>query len=94
MGFDRFGLHTDYCVRKVGCVLQHCDGLLGVLGVLGVLGGLGVLGAILGDLKLLLRQQGSAPLQYNSVYWWKYIFAKGQSNICVLFHKMKWSFPR
>ena len=75
MGFDRFGLHTDYCVRKVGCVLQHCDGILGVLGVLGVLGGLGVLGVLLGDLQLLLRQQGSAPLQYNNVYWWKYIFA-------------------
>ena len=74
MGFDRFGLHTDYCVRKVGCVLQHCDGLLGVLVVLGVLGGLGVLGVLLGDLQLLLRQ-GLASLQYNNVYWWKYIFA-------------------
>ena len=74
MGFDRFGLHTDYCVRKVGCVLQHCDGFLGVLVVRDVLGGLGVLGVLLGDLQLLLRQ-GSAPLQYNNVYWWKYIFA-------------------
>ena len=54
--------------------MQHCDGILGVLGVLGVLGGLGVLGVLLGDLQLLLRQ-GSAPLQYNNVYWWKYIFA-------------------
>ena len=85
MGFDRFGLHTDYCVREVLRVLVVLGGLgvfgvlgvlglLDVLGVLGVLGGLGVLGVLLGDLQLLLRQ-GSAPLQYNNVYWWKYIFA-------------------
>ena len=71
----------------VGCVL-------GGLGVYWVLGSLGVLGVLHGDLQLLLRQ-GSAPLQYNNVYWWTKIYLpEGQSYLCVLFHKMKWSFPR